>query len=31
VEMGWSGKEMWDVEQTEGGWGSGEWNIECKK
>jgi hypothetical protein len=29
--MGWGGEEVWDVEQTEGGWGGGEWNIEYKK
>jgi hypothetical protein len=29
VEMGWGGEEVWDVEQTEGGWG--EWNMNCKK
>jgi hypothetical protein len=21
MEMGWSGEEVWDVEQSEGGWG----------
>jgi hypothetical protein len=31
MEMGWGGKEVWDVEQMEGGWGRGEWNMECKK
>jgi hypothetical protein len=24
------GKEMWDVEQMEGGWGGWEWNMEVK-
>jgi hypothetical protein len=24
------GEEVLDVEQTEGGWGGGEWNMECK-
>ena len=23
VEMGWGGEEVWDVEQSEGGWGMG--------
>jgi hypothetical protein len=31
MEMGWGGEEIWDVEQTEGGKGGGEWNMECKK
>ena len=30
VETGWGGVEVWDVEQSEGGWGDGEWNTECK-
>jgi hypothetical protein len=25
VETGWGGEEVWDVEQSEGGWG-GAWN-----
>jgi hypothetical protein len=29
MEMGWDGEEVWDVEQSEGGWGQ-EWNMECK-
>jgi hypothetical protein len=31
VETGWGGEEVWSMEQSEGGWGGGEWNIECKK
>ena len=28
----WGGQEVWDVEQSEGGWRVlGEWNMECKK
>ena len=23
MEMGWGGEEVWDVEQSEGGWGMG--------
>jgi hypothetical protein len=30
VGTGWGGKEVWEVEQSEGGWG-GKWNMECKK
>jgi hypothetical protein len=30
VETGWGREEVWDVEQSEGGWGSWEWNMECK-
>jgi hypothetical protein len=31
MEMGWGGEEVWDVEQSEDGWGEGrEWNMECK-
>jgi hypothetical protein len=30
VETRWGGEEVWDVEQSEGGWGDGEWNTECK-
>jgi hypothetical protein len=30
-EKGWEVEEVWDVEQLEGGRGSGEWNMECKK
>jgi hypothetical protein len=29
IETG-GGKEVWDVEQSEGGWGGREWNMECK-
>jgi hypothetical protein len=29
VETG-GGEEVWDVEQLEGGWEGGEWNMECK-
>jgi hypothetical protein len=30
VEMGWGGKDMWDVEHSVGGWraGNGKWNVE---
>jgi hypothetical protein len=28
---GVDGEEVWDVEQLESGWGSREWNMECKK
>jgi hypothetical protein len=31
LEMGWDEEEMWDVEQTEGGWGHVELNIKYKK
>ena len=31
VETEWDGEDVWDVEQFEGGWGAGEWNMECKK
>jgi hypothetical protein len=31
LEMGWGGEEVRDVEQSEGGWGCGEQNMECKK
>jgi hypothetical protein len=32
METGWGGEEVWDVDQSEGGWGtSREWNMECKK
>jgi hypothetical protein len=30
VEMGWGGEEVWDVEQSEGGWGGAEngiWSV----
>ena len=30
VEMGWGGEEVWDVEQSEGGWGKagiGIWSV----
>jgi hypothetical protein len=30
VETGWCGV-VWGVDQTEGGWGGGKWNMECKK
>ena len=33
VEMGWSGEEVWDVEQSEGGWGgagNGIWSVKNK-
>ena len=32
VEMGWGGEEVWDVEQTEGGWGAGNgiWSVKNK-
>jgi hypothetical protein len=35
VETWWGVMEVWDVEQSEGGWGimrgDGEWIMECKK
>jgi hypothetical protein len=31
VETRWGRKEVWDVLQSEGGLGSREWNMECKK
>jgi hypothetical protein len=31
VESRLVGEEVWDVKQPEGGWGVGEWNMECKK
>ena len=34
LEVRWGGvgwEEVWDVEQTEGGWEGGKWNMECKK
>jgi hypothetical protein len=31
VEPGWGGEEVWDVEQSKGGWRGREWNKECKK
>jgi hypothetical protein len=29
MEIGWGGEEVWDVEQTEGGWGVGNgiWSV----
>jgi hypothetical protein len=30
VETGWAGKEVWDINQTEGGWGERQ-NLEGKK
>ena len=30
MEMGSCGEEVWDVEQTEGGCGGRQWNMECK-
>lgn len=35
MEMGWSGEEVWDVEQSEGGWGwgragNGIWSVKHK-
>jgi hypothetical protein len=30
VVMGLGGEEVWGEEQLEGGWGSGEWNMEYK-
>ena len=30
MEMGWGGEEVWDVEQSEGGWGgagNGIWSV----
>jgi hypothetical protein len=29
METGWGGEEVWDVEQTEGGWGAGNeiWSV----
>jgi hypothetical protein len=29
VETGWGGEEVWDVEQSEGGWGLGNeiWSV----
>ena len=30
MEMGWGGEEVWDVEQSEGGWGGAEngiWSV----
>jgi hypothetical protein len=30
VEKGWGGKDVWDGEQLEGGWGVAKWNMECK-
>jgi hypothetical protein len=29
VKMGWDGDEVWDVKQTEGGWGEGNgiWSV----
>jgi hypothetical protein len=29
--MGWGGEEVWDVEQSEGGWGARKWNMEYKR
>jgi hypothetical protein len=28
METGWGGKEVWDVEQLEGGWEPRKWNVE---
>jgi hypothetical protein len=28
METGWSGEEVWDVEQSEGGWGGGARGME---
>jgi hypothetical protein len=28
--MGCGGEEVWDVEQSDGGWGDREWNMEYK-
>jgi hypothetical protein len=28
MEMGWGGEEVWDVEQSEGGWGGVGWGME---
>jgi hypothetical protein len=33
METGWAGEVVWDVEQTEGGWGparNGIWSVENK-
>jgi hypothetical protein len=29
MEMGWGGEEVWNVEQSEGGWGAGNriWSV----
>jgi hypothetical protein len=31
METGWSGEEVWGVEQSEYGCGGGAGNMECKK
>jgi hypothetical protein len=32
METGCGGEEVWDMKQSEGGWGAhGEWNMECRK
>ena len=32
IETGWGVEEMWDVEQSEGGWGAGNgiWSVKNK-
>jgi hypothetical protein len=31
LEFKWGGDDVWDVEQSEGGWGAREWNLEYEK
>jgi hypothetical protein len=31
VRTGCGGEKVRDMEQSEGGWGCGEWNTECRK